>query len=169
MESASRSAYRAFSDALGRGNNVGSEWLDQYIEAWLLHPYAASSAGADAMAALLAIMAHDVRYEDVPSATVFEGHEGIADMCAGAYQMSADLTFEVVSRQTDGRRYAFETIGTGTSTGSVGPIPATGQPITLRGISVGERSDEGRVQSHRDYWDMASLLIQLGVMPNSDA
>jgi hypothetical protein len=83
--------------------------------------------------------------------------------------MSADLTFEVVSRQTDGRRYAFETIGTGTSTGAVGQIRATGEPITLRGISVGEHSDDGLVQSHRDYWDMASLLIQLRVIPASEA
>jgi steroid delta-isomerase-like uncharacterized protein len=144
---------------------MDAERLDRYIEAWVLHPFAASPSGGDAMAALLAFMAENVRYEDVPSATVFEGHAGIADMCAGAYQMSADLSFEVVSRQTDGRRYAFETIGSGTSTGSIGPIPATGKLITLRGISIGECSDDGLVQGHRDYWDMASLLIQLGVMP----
>ena len=96
---------------------------------------------------------------------MFNGHDGIAEMCAGAYEMASDLTFEIVSRQTDGRRYAFESVGTGTNTGSLGPIPATGRPIVLRGIAVGSVSADGLVESHRDYWDMAGLLAQLGVMP----
>ena|SRR4051812_8603633 len=144
---------------------MNSDWLDRYIEAWLLHPYAASPEGGQAMDRLLGFMTEDVRYEDVPSESVFNGHDGIAEMCAGAYEMASDLTFEIVSRQTDGRRYAFESVGTGTNTGSLGPIPATGRPIVLRGIAVGSVSADGLVESHRDYWDMAGLLAQLGVMP----
>jgi hypothetical protein len=144
---------------------MNSEWLDSYIDAWLLHPFAASPEGGAAMARLLGFMSEDVRYEDVPSQTVFEGHDGIAAMCAGAFQMSADLTFEMMSRQTDGRLYAFEATGSGTNTGAIGPIPGTGLPIVLRGVSVGSVSAHGLVESHRDYWDMAGLLVQLGVMP----
>jgi hypothetical protein len=115
---------------------------------------------------LLGFMSENVRYEDVPSSSVFEGHDGIAAMCAGAFQMSSDLTFEIVTRQTDGKAYAFETLGTGTNTGAIGPIPRTGRPIVLRGISIGIVSPEGLVESHRDYWDMAGLLVQLGVLPD---
>lgn len=147
---------------------MNAEWLDRYIDAWLLHPYAASPDGGDAMQRLLGFMSDDVRYEDVPTQSVFEGHDGVAEMCAGAFEMSADLSFEVKTRQTDGRLYAFETVGTGTNTGAIGPIPATGRSVTLRGISVGSVSGAGLVESHRDYWDMAGLLVQLGVMPALD-
>ena len=143
---------------------MGSKWLDAYMDAWLAHPAAGGPEGAPELACLLGFMHENVRYEDVPSAAVFEGHAGIAAMCAGAFQMSSDLTFEIVTGQTDGDHFAFETIGAGTNTGAIGPIPATGRPITFRGISVGSMSADGRVASHRDYWDMAGLLVQLGVL-----
>jgi steroid delta-isomerase-like uncharacterized protein len=139
-------------------------WLTRYIEAWIPHPAAGGPDGKDALTQLLGVMSERVRYEDVPSAAVFDGHDGIAQMCAGAYQMSSDLTFEVTSRQTDGRLYAFETLGRGTNTGAVGPIPASGRSFVLRGISVGSVTPDGLVESRRDYWDMAGFLVQLGVV-----
>ena len=105
-------------------------------------------------------MIFDVRYEDVPSGAVFLGHAGIQKMCAGALQMSKDMTFEVVKRVDGGTSYAFETVCTGTNTGQIGPLPATGLPFRIRGVSIGELSDDGRVASHRDYWDLAGLLGQ---------
>jgi len=148
---------------------MSSDWLDRYIDAWLPHPFAGSPEGADALQTLLGFMSEDVRYEDVPTHSVFEGHAGIAAMCTGAFQMSSDLTFEIVSRQTDGRMFAFENLGRGTNTGAVGPIPATGRPISFRGISVGSISPDGLVEHHRDYWDMAGLLGQLGILPSPGA
>jgi len=133
-----------------------------------VHPHAGGPGGAGELQRLLQFMSPDVRYEDVPTTFVFSGHDGIAQMCAGAFHMSSDLRFECVSRQIDGHSYAFESIGTGTNTGPVGPIPPTGAPISLRGIAVGAISDDGLVTEHRDYWDMVSLLTQLGVMPAPD-
>ena len=142
-----------------------SDWLDRYIDAWLAHPAAGAPDGGRALDRLLAFMSPDVRYEDVPSSVVFEGHDGVATMCAGAFQMSSDLTFRVTSAQIDGRNFAFENVSTGTNTGAVGPIPATGRPLTIRGVAVGVVSGDGLVEHHRDYWDMAGLLAQLGVLP----
>jgi steroid delta-isomerase-like uncharacterized protein len=144
---------------------MSTEWLDGYIEAWLVHPFAGGPAGGQALNRLLSFMSPEVEYEDVPTGSVFKGQSGIAAMCAGAFQMSSDLTFEIVSRQVDGRRYAFENVGAGTNTGAVGPIPATGRPIAFRGVAVGSISPDGLVESHRDYWDMAGLLVQLGALP----
>src|SRR4051812_36633762 len=104
---------------------MDSVWLDRYLETWSLHPRAGSPDGADELAALLGFMAVDVVYEDVPTGP-FHGHDGVAEMCRGAYAMSSDMTFEIVSRQCDGSaRYAFEGIGRGTNDGAIGPIPAT--------------------------------------------
>jgi SnoaL-like polyketide cyclase len=139
-------------------------WLDRYLDAWVLHCFAGGSDGREAAERLLGFMGDDVVYEDVPSRSVFEGHQGILTMCSQGHQMSADLMYEIVSRQTDGRWYAFESVGKGTNTGAVGPIPSTGRPFELRVMSVGELGN-GVVHAHRDYWDLAGLLTQLGVMP----
>ena len=138
--------------------------LDRYLEAWVLHCHAGGPDGGDARDRLVACTTVDVRYEDVPSGAVFDGHQGIVEMCTQGHQMSADLRYEIVSSVTDGRSYAFESVGTRTNTAAVGPIPATGRSFVLRVMSVGEFSD-GLVRSHRDYWDLAGLLVQLGVMP----
>ncbi len=115
------------------------------------------------MTTLLAFMSDDIRYEDVPTGAVFLGHDGIKEMGAGALQMSADISFEVVQRVAGPSSYAFETICRGTNTGAVGPLPRTGKSFTFRGVAIGEVSRTGLVVSHRDYWDLAGLLGQLGV------
>jgi hypothetical protein len=86
-------------------------------------------------------------------------------MCLALHEMSSDMSFEIVTRQIDGSQFAFEVLGRGTNTGAVGPIPATGRSIVIRNASVGSVSAQGLVLTHRDYWDMASLLVQLGVLP----
>jgi SnoaL-like domain len=136
--------------------------LERYLDAWVLHCLADGPEGGDARERLVACTTEDVRCEDVPSGAVFDAHEGIVEICTQGHQMSADLAYEIVGGVTDGGSYAFESVGKGTNT-AVGPIPATGRSFVLRVVSV-EFSD-GLVCSHRDYWDLAGLLAQLGVMP----
>jgi hypothetical protein len=143
---------------------MDSRWLDDYISAWLLHPLAGSTQGAGALAQLLSFMSQTVRYEDVPSGTVFVGHQGIKEMSEAAHQWSSDLAFKVLTRQMNGSLYAFETETTGTNTGNTGPMPATRRPFVLRGVSVGTVSADGLVEAHRDYWDLGSFLAQMGVL-----
>jgi len=138
--------------------------LDDYISAWVLHPLAGSPGGASALADLLGFMSQTVRYEDVPSGMVFLGHEGVREMSEMAFQWSSDIAFTAVSRQTNGSRYAFEVETTGTNTTALGPIPATGRPFVLRGVSVGTVSADGLVVEHRDYWDMGAFLTQIGLL-----
>jgi SnoaL-like polyketide cyclase len=145
---------------------MNSSWLERYLDAWINHPQPRGSDGdEEAMSTLLGFMSADVRYEDVPTGAVFVGHDGIREMGAGALQMSADMTFDVVQRVAGLRSYAFETICRGTNTGSIGPLPGRGVPFTLRGVSIGEVTENGLVVSQRDYWDLAGLLGQLGVSP----
>ena len=144
-----------------RLNIMSVAWLDEYIDAWVLHPDAGGPEGADALARLLKCMSADVHYEDLPSARSWAGHDGVAEMCKGAYRLSNDLHFTILTRQTDDRFFAVESLASGTHTGAFGSIAATGRPITFRGVSVGEVSQDGLVTGHRDYWDMAGLLRQL--------
>jgi SnoaL-like polyketide cyclase len=144
-------------------DEIGGQWLDGYIDAWLGHVVAGGPGGAAALALLIGFMADDVVYDDVPSAARFVGHQGVADMARIAFELSADLTLEIASRQTDGRSFAFETRSSGTNTGRLGPMAATGRSFTLRGVSIGTVTRDGLVDTHRDYWDMAALLGQLGL------
>jgi SnoaL-like polyketide cyclase len=141
---------------------MSPSWLDRYIDAWCHHPQASGEGGENAMARLLAFMSEDVRYEDAPTGAVFDGHDGTRQMGADALQMSSDVSFEVVQRVTGQSSYAFESICRGTNTGSIGPPPGTGDPLTFRGVTIGELSEAGLVISQRDYWDLAGLLGQLG-------
>jgi hypothetical protein len=144
---------------------MDSAWLDRYVETWLLHPVAGTSQGEDELKSLLTFFSSEVRYEDVPSASVFKGHKGIKQMCEMANQWSSDLGFNVLTRQIDGSLFSFETETFGTNTSTLGDLPATGRRFVLRGVSVGNVDHEGLVREHRDYWDLGSFLVQIGVLP----
>ncbi|HEY7946890.1 MAG TPA: nuclear transport factor 2 family protein [Acidimicrobiales bacterium] len=141
-----------------------SGWLDRYEEAWVLHARAGAPGGGAILNTLLDLYSADVRYEDVPTTVVFVGHEGITQMCEAAHQWSTDLVVKVVSRQTDGRRFALETEVSGTNSSALGQRPATGRSFTLRGVSVGRVSHDNLVCEHRDYWDLGSFLMQVGAL-----
>lgn len=143
---------------------MNTSWLDRYITAWSRHPEAGGEEGEEALTGLLAFMDEDVRYEDVATASVWTGHVGIREMGAGAWQMSSDMSFELVQRVFGGQGvFAFEGVWRGTNTGSIGPLPGQGASFSIRTASIGEVSKGGLVLSQRDYMDLAGLLGQLGV------
>jgi steroid delta-isomerase-like uncharacterized protein len=144
---------------------MDTAWLDQYVDAWLLHPLAGRPEGNNALKTFLGFLSPDVRYEDVPSASAFIGHDGIKQMCEAAHQWSSDLEIHVLTRQTSGSLYALETEASGTHTGAMGALPATGRSFVLRGVSIGEVSSDGLVREQRDYWDLGGFLMQIGVLP----
>ncbi len=138
---------------------MGVTWLDRYVEAWAAHPRAARPGGR-LFGDLLGCLSTNVRYEDVPTAAVFVGHDGIRQMCEAADRWSPDLEITVLTRQTDGSMFALETRITGTP-----GQPLDGQVVhrfELRGVSVGSLSEDGLVGEHRDYWDLGSYLAQVG-------
>jgi steroid delta-isomerase-like uncharacterized protein len=138
--------------------------LDEYIDAWLVHPAAGAAEGGKELTQLLGLMSSDVRYEDVPSGSVFFGHEGIRDMCTAAYNWSSDVKMNVTSCQTDGSSFAIEVVTSGTNTGPMGNSPATGKAFSHPMASVGKFDSDGLVIAHRDYWDLFSFLGQIGLL-----
>jgi len=141
-------------------------WVEEYFTAWVRHAQASDPVtGMADRARLLAFMDPDIRYEDVPTAQVFTGHHGVLQMGAAALLMAKDIRFTCISAQQSSNQFAFETETYGTNTGAVGAFPATGKLFVLRGVSVGKRTREGKVISHKDYWDLAGYLRQIGLMP----
>jgi SnoaL-like domain len=147
---------------------MNSDLLDRYIDAWRLHAHAGRPDGTAAMERLLGLVSEDVRYEDVAFELVFEGRDGIAKMCTGAYQMSNDFSFALVSRQTDRSLFAFEYTGTGTITAtgrlwSFGRSPWAAFPATGSSTAIVNTGTEAR------SWPSSpgsSSLPRLGGCPN---
>jgi steroid delta-isomerase-like uncharacterized protein len=132
-----------------------AEWWHTYLEAWNAHDGAA----------VAAYMAEGATYEDL---TLHEKHVGVADIAAFVNGMapafSSDYRFETTSFQQSGDSYAAEWRLTGTHDGTEGPMPPTGKQFDIPGVSVG-RLEGGKIKQNRDYWDMATFLGQIGMMP----
>jgi steroid delta-isomerase-like uncharacterized protein len=71
--------------------------------------------------------------------------------------------FELTSACAEGAR-CVEWVMRGTHKGNLPRMPATGRCVEVRGASAFEfRGD--KIRRSTDYWDMATLLKQLGFMP----
>jgi steroid delta-isomerase-like uncharacterized protein len=131
--------------------------LEEYLAAWNAHD----------PAAVARYMADDAIYEDVALGRVLHGPAEIAAFVEEATRSSSDFQFEEVSLFTAGSDYANEWIMTGTNDREVQGVPATGRSFRVRGASVGKLHTSGRIVENRDYYNLAELLTQLGILPTS--
>jgi steroid delta-isomerase-like uncharacterized protein len=135
-------------------------WWEPYIDAWNAHD-GATVAG---------YMAEDGVYTDVALGESHTGRADIREWINGmTAQFSSDYRFTTTSFQQSGSSYAAEWTMTGTHDGNSGPFPPTGKAFTLRGVSVGTLDGSGKIKQNTDYWDMASFLGQIGMMPSPEA
>ncbi|MGD8396391.1 MAG: ester cyclase [Candidatus Eiseniibacteriota bacterium] len=64
----------------------------------------------------------------------------------------------------EGDRVAYVSTMTGTQTGPMGDLPATGKSFTLVNIII-QRLEEGKIVETWVSWDNVAFLSQLGLMP----
>jgi steroid delta-isomerase-like uncharacterized protein len=74
------------------------------------------------------------------------------------------VTFELTSRLATGRQGGAEWVMRGTHRGDMPGLPATGKQVDLRGASIFDLAD-GKIRRCSDYWNVATFLKQLGLMP----
>ena len=110
----------------------------------------------------------DAEITIVGAGETFRGREGalrFAQMWADAFPDGRVQIDRVIA---DGDTIAVEHTGRGTHTGTLagpaGEIPATGRQVTLQLCDVHEL-EGGKIRRFRTYFDTASLLGQLGLMP----
>jgi steroid delta-isomerase-like uncharacterized protein len=82
-----------------------------------------------------------------------------------------DLHFELKQKVAQGEYVVINWVGSGTHTGPLptptgDTLPATGKKATVAG-STTYQIINGKVVKGWTYWDMVSLLSQLGIMPVS--
>lgn len=119
---------------------------------------------------LAGLLAEDGEILLVGSGTSFRGPEGarqFAQMWANGFP-DGRVTVDKVA--ASGNQVTIEHTGRGRHTGTLqspaGEIPATGKSVTLQLCDV-FTIEEGKITSLRSYFDSASLLTQLGVMPET--
>lgn len=113
---------------------------------------------------LLSTVTDDVVYEDVPLGLVLHGKEELRAFAQGFFNAFPDLKAVVTSTVISGDRATSEWQFMGTQTGDLPGMPASHKRMDLRGVSVYE-FDGDRIKRKVDYWDLATLLKQLGFMP----
>jgi ketosteroid isomerase-like protein len=62
---------------------------------------------------------------------------------------------------------AMEWLMSGTHERDLPGMPAAGKTFSVRGATILELRD-GRITRNRDYWDLATFLKQIGLMPSTD-
>ena len=105
----------------------------------------------------------DAVYEDVAAGQVNRGRAEIHKWAAGAFADIENFKIEVVSISVRNRRSTVEWIWSGTDKG----LFKTGKPFSVRGVSVIELRG-GRVSSYKEYYDFATVMRQLGLLPKTE-
>jgi steroid delta-isomerase-like uncharacterized protein len=116
---------------------------------------------------VLPLYTDDCVYEDVTLGVVNHGKDELRAFGGLFLSGFPDVAFELTSQVAAGERAAGEWIMTGTHTGNLPGLPATGRSISIRGASILELRD-GKIRRCSDYWDMATLLRQVGLMPETE-
>jgi steroid delta-isomerase-like uncharacterized protein len=101
----------------------------------------------------------------------YEGPEAILAYYEAGLRAFPDNRMETSLLVEDGDTVVAEWTTRGTQTGPLAmpdgtEIPATGKTVEIQGVSV-VRVKEGKVTSHRDYFDNIAVMSQLGLMPNT--
>ncbi len=99
-----------------------------------------------------------------PTGATFSGPAAITTWYADLFKAFPDLAPALVNRYQDGDVIIDEVEFSGTHNGPFLGIPATGKPVKVAASIVYEFAN-GAIARESAYWDVATMLIQMGVLP----
>ena len=107
------------------------------------------------------------------SGDLWQGAEGARQFAEMWYEGFPDGKFEFRSIAESGDTVVIELTGRGTHTGTLrspmGDIEATGRPVELQLCDVWSFASDGTPTQVRTYFDTASMMAQLGLLPQPAA
>ena len=113
-----------------------------------------------------AVIAEDCEFVDVPRGEIQRGPEGYRHDYERWRTAFPDGTVEITNVIAEGDWVVVEYTNSGTNTGplqtSIGDFPPTNRKIEVQYCSV-MRINNGKVVSGRDYYDVSTILRQLGL------
>ena len=102
----------------------------------------------------------DVTYEDVPFAVQAHGTADFKKLVQGFYDSVPDLKLELVDCKSDEKGGWVEWTFSGTDKG----LFKTGKKFSVRGASVFQLRGN-KVSANKDYYDAATIMKQVGALP----
>ena len=137
-----------------KGKAADSELMRRAFSAWNSHD-------ADKV---VSFYTDDVVYEDVAYGEVSHGKADFRKFAAGFFEAVPDLKVEVVSASAHNGRGSLEWVFSGTDKG----LFKTGKKFSVRGASLFEMRS-GKCSANKDFYDLATIMRQLGVLPGKPA
>jgi steroid delta-isomerase-like uncharacterized protein len=114
---------------------------------------------------ILTFFTDDAVYECTPVGMVSRGKKEIKDFLSSMFVDFPDFKLEMKLGFNAGERGAGEWVMSGTFAHSSNPgMPATGKSFSVRGATITEFSG-GKISRNTNYWNLASFLQQVGLMP----
>lgn len=117
---------------------------------------------------LMELVTNDFELIDVALGMTWRGKPGWQEWLSNWSVSIPDAMTRLDSIIVDGDAVATEHTGTGTHTGPLqtpaGAIPPTGKTIRLQFAEVFTLQD-GKIRQMKAYWDTATLMRQLGLIP----
>lgn len=120
------------------------------------------------LATALDVIAENVEWQDPLLPEPITDREGAAGFFAAAWSGFPDMAFHALGAplvDAANNRVTQEWRMTGTHTGEGFPagVPPTGRAFDVTGMDVWEVDADGRAVSVHAYWNVATLLTQLGL------
>lgn len=109
---------------------------------------------------VVAAFRNDAVYEDVAAGHINRGRDEIRKWVAGAFRDIENFKLEVVRSSLYKGGGTVEWAWTGTDKGFF----KTGKNFSVRGVSI-IAVRNGRVSSYKEYYDFATVMKQLGLLP----
>jgi len=120
----------------------------------------------------LALVTRDVKWMNIPFNVNFTGHAGYREFHDNWTTAMPDCKVEILNIIGGEEWTAVEFVGRGTHTGPLagpqGPIPATQKKLELRVCEL-LRIKDGQISESHVYFDAATMLRQLGLLPLTTA
>jgi len=130
-------------------------FAEAYSRAWTSEP-----------GELLDFFAPDGSYTDVAMDATYNGREEIARFHRWMLKFAPDCVIEFSDAcAVDGRLY-LEWVWSGTFEGALrlpdgASVESTGAKFSVPGVAACRYAADGKLLSHRDYWDLRTLLRQV--------
>jgi len=105
----------------------------------------------------------DVVFEDFALGRVMRGKEEIRAFIKESFSGFPDFRMGMKSFMSSDDHVCIEWMSSGTHTGNLPGMPATGKSFSIPGVSVIELA-QGKARREADYWDSASMMRQLGLL-----
>ena len=112
---------------------------------------------------LMTVYADNAVHEDKTVSADLNGKKAVEGFAQSWFKGFPNLTLTPTSVNIAGNRGTAEFIATGTQKGDMPGMPASNKDMKVPGVSLFECSD-GKITRVVEYWDMATVMRQLGFL-----